>query len=117
MVGQLQEIVNQIINNNKLLKERVNKIGAAKIKLLFIKQFAGERLKLKRFLIQMYCKITQEAVKLPTPMDQVAYIGLFLIERALKWFKPYFTKIQINKIISTNLEVKYIFLSWGGFVE
>ena len=65
----------------------------------------------------MHFKIIQEAVKLTTPIDQVAYIGLFLIERALKWFKPYFTKIQINSIISTNLEVKYIFLSWGGFIE
>ena len=31
MVGQLQEIINQIIDNNRLLKERVNKIGAAKL--------------------------------------------------------------------------------------
>ena len=68
-VGQLQEIVNQIIDNNKLLKERVNKIGVAKIKLPSIKRFAGERLKLKGFLIQMYFKITQEVAKLPTPMD------------------------------------------------
>ena len=30
------------MDNNKLLKERVNKIEAAKIKLLSIKQFAGE---------------------------------------------------------------------------
>ena len=59
----------------------------------------------------------QEAIKLPTPIDQVIYIGLFLIERALKQFKPYFIKIQINRITSINLEVKYIFLSWGGFVE
>ena len=50
-------------------------------------------------------------------MDQVIYIGLFLIGRALKQFKPYLTKIQINSITSTNLEVKYMFLSWGGFIE
>ena len=50
-------------------------------------------------------------------MNQVAYIGLFLTGRALKQFKPYFTKIQINSITSTNLEVKYMFLSWGGFAE
>jgi len=35
----------------------------------------------------------QEGVKLATPIDQVAYTGLFLIERALKWFKPYLTEI------------------------
>ena len=50
IVGQLQEIVNQIIDNNKLLKERVNKMGVVKIKLLFIKRFVGKRLKLKGFL-------------------------------------------------------------------
>ena len=38
-------------NNNKLLKERINKMGAVKIKLLSIKRFIGERLKLKGFLI------------------------------------------------------------------
>ena len=53
----------------------------------------------------------------PSTVDQVAYIGLFLTGRALKWFKPYLTKIQINGIMSTNLEVKYMFLSWGGFAE
>ena len=44
-------------------------MGAVKIKLLSIKRFVGEKLKLKGFLIQMHFKITQEAVKLPTPMD------------------------------------------------
>ena len=92
-------------------------MGTAKIKLLFIKRFAEKRLKLKGFLIQIYFKITQKVAKLPMPIDQVAYIELFLIRRALKQFKPYFTKIQINSIIFTNLEVKYIFLSWGGFTE
>ena len=57
MVGQLQKIVDQITDNNKALKERVNRMGAAKIKLPLIKQFAGERLKLKGFLIQMHFKI------------------------------------------------------------
>ena len=32
-------------------------MGVVKIKLLFIKRFAGERLKLKGFLIQMHFKI------------------------------------------------------------
>ena len=65
----------------------------------------------------MHFKITQEEVKLPILMDQVVYIGLFLIGRALKQFKPYFTEIQLNSIMSTNLKVKYLFLSWGGFAE
>ena len=57
------------MDNNKLLKERVNRIGMAKIKLLSIKRFAGERLKLKEFLMQIYFKIIQEVVKLPMSMD------------------------------------------------
>ena len=117
IVGQLQEIVNQIIDNNKALKERVNRIGAAKIKLLSIKRFAEGRLKLKGFLMQMYFKITQKGVKLPTLINQVAYIGLFLLGRALKQFKPYLTKVQLNSIMFTNLEVKYLFLSQGEFIE
>jgi len=35
----------------------------------------------------------QEGAKLVTPMDQVVYIELFLIGRALKWFKSYLTEI------------------------
>ena len=58
IVGQLQDIVDQMTNNNKLLKEQVNKIGAVKIKLLSIKRFVEERLKLKGFLTQIYFKVT-----------------------------------------------------------
>jgi len=41
----------------------------------------------------MHFKVMQEGVKLVIPIDQVVYIGLFLTGRALKWFKPYLTKI------------------------
>jgi len=41
----------------------------------------------------MHFKVMQEGVKLAIPIDQVAYAGLFLTGRALKWFKPYLTKI------------------------
>ena len=37
--------------NNTALEYRVNGIGAVKVKLLLIKQFLGEQLKLKGFLI------------------------------------------------------------------
>ena len=49
--GQLQEIVNYLQDNNRILKERINGIRAVKIKLPLIKWFLGERLKLKGFLI------------------------------------------------------------------
>ena len=48
---------------------------------------------------------------LPTVIEQVAYTGLFLIGRALEWFKPYFTKIQLNGMSTTNIEARYIFLT------
>ena len=41
----------------------------------------------------MHFKVTQEGVKLVIPVDRIAYIGLFLIGRALKWFKFYLIKI------------------------
>ena len=49
-VGQLQEIVNQLTENNVILENRINGIGVAKVKLPSIKRFLGERLKLKGFL-------------------------------------------------------------------
>jgi len=50
----------------------------------------------------MHFKVIQERAKLAIAIDQVVYIGLFLIGRVLEWFKPYFTKIQVNSIITTN---------------
>jgi len=41
----------------------------------------------------MHFKVTQEGVKLATPMDRIAYAGLFLLGRALKWFKSYLIEI------------------------
>ena len=43
-------------------------------------------------------------------IKQVAYAGLFLIKRVLEWFKPYFTKIQLNRLNTTNIKVWYMFL-------
>ena len=43
-------MVNYLLDNNRILKERINGIGVVKVKLLLIKRFLGERLKLKGFL-------------------------------------------------------------------
>jgi len=43
-------MVNRLIDNNAILKERLNSIGIVKIKLPLIERFIGERLKLKGFL-------------------------------------------------------------------
>ena len=47
----------------------------------------------------------------------MAYAGLFLIGRVLEWFKPYLTKIQLNGMSTTNIEVQYMFLIQEGFAN
>ena len=44
-------MVNYLQDNNRILKERINRIGVVKIKLPLIKRFLGEKLRLKGFLI------------------------------------------------------------------
>ena len=69
-----------------------------------VKYFLGEAYKLRGFLTQIKIKITNKGLGLPTVIKQIAYTGLFLIGRALKWFKPYLTKIQLNGMGTTNVE-------------
>ena len=78
--------------------------------MLLVKYYLGEAYKLKRFLIQIKIKITNKGLGLPIVIKQVAYTGLFLTEKVLEWFKPYFTKIQLNGISTTNIKVWYMFL-------
>ena len=70
----------------------------------------GEVYKLKGFLTQIKIKIINKGLGLPIAIEQVAYAKLFLTGRVLKWFKPYFTKIQLNGLNTINIEVRYIFL-------
>ena len=78
--------------------------------MLSVKHFLGEVYKLKGFFIQIKIKITNEGLGLPIAIKQIAYTKLFLTERVLKWFKPYLTKIQLNGLNTTNIEVWYMFL-------
>ena len=48
---QLQEIINYLQDNSRILEERINGIGIAKVKLPLIKRFLRKKLKLKGFLI------------------------------------------------------------------
>ena len=75
-----------------------------------VKYFLGEVYKLRGFLTQIKIKITNKGLGLPIAIKQVAYAGLFLTERVLEWFKPYLTKIQLNGLNTTNIEVWYMFL-------
>ena len=49
-MGQPQEIVDQLIGNRQVLENKINKIGILKIKILLIKKFIGEKVKLEGFL-------------------------------------------------------------------
>ena len=49
-----------------------------------VKYFLGEVYKLRGFLMQIKIKITNKGLGLLIAMEQMAYIGLFLIERVLK---------------------------------
>ena len=62
------------------------------------------------FLTQIKIKITNKGLGLLMAIKQVAYVELFLTGRVLKWFKPYLTKIQLNGLNTTIVEIWYIFL-------
>ena len=61
--------------------------------MLLVKYYSGEAYKLRGFLTQIKIKITNKGLGLPMAIEQVAYAGLFLIERVLEWFKPYLTEV------------------------
>ena len=78
--------------------------------MLLVKYFLEEVYKLRGFLMQIKIKITNKGLGLLTVIKQIAYAELFLIGRVLEWFKPYFTKIQLNGMSTTNIKVWYMFL-------
>jgi hypothetical protein len=49
-MGQLCEVVNQLINNGVVLDNKINSIKISKVKMPSIKRFSGEKVKLKGFL-------------------------------------------------------------------
>ena len=63
----------------------------------------------------MSLKLRYKGPKIATLADIVVYVGIFLIGKALEWFKLYLIEYQMNKATTTNLETKYIFLSWENF--
>ena len=85
--------------------------------MLSVKRFLGEAYKLREFLMQIKIKITNKGPGLPIAIKQVAYTGLFLTGRALEWFKPYLTEVQINGLNTTNIKARYIFLTQDGFAN
>ena len=52
--------------------------------MLLVKHYLGEVYKLKGFLTQIKIKIINKELGLLTVIEQMAYAGLFLIERVLE---------------------------------
>ena len=50
IIGQLQQIVNQLTSNRQVLENKITKLGISKIKMPLVKRFSGEKAKLKGFL-------------------------------------------------------------------
>ena len=51
IISQLQQIINQLISNRQVLKNKIAELGISKVKMLSVKKFSGEKAKLKGFLI------------------------------------------------------------------
>ena len=49
-MGQLQFIIDQLIGNRQVLKNKINEMGISKVKMPLIKRFNGEKVKFKEFL-------------------------------------------------------------------
>ena len=50
IIGQLQQIINQLTGNGQALENKITKIGIFKVKMPSVKRFSGKKVKLKGFL-------------------------------------------------------------------
>ena len=50
IMGQLQQIINQLTSNGQALENKIIEMGIFKVKMPLVKRFSGKKAKLKRFL-------------------------------------------------------------------
>ena len=50
IMGQLQQIINQLTSNRQVLENKINKISITKIKMPLVEKFSDKKAKLKGFL-------------------------------------------------------------------
>jgi len=72
------------MDNWALIKEQLDVYKYQLVKMLLIKKFNGDQLKLKGFLTQIKIRINNKGSKLATPFNKVIYIGMHLIGKPLK---------------------------------
>ena len=65
LVEQYRKIIIQLVDNQAVLKEQLDRQGYRVIKMPSVKQFLREVYKLKRFLTQVKIKIINKGVGLP----------------------------------------------------
>ena len=80
-----------------------------------IKHFAENRSKWKGFLTQVKIQINNERLRLPIPLKKITYTEMYLTGKPFKWFQLYLAKAQVNGAISTNKEMRDMFLLQEGF--
>ena len=51
IIGQLQQIINQLTSNRQVLENKINEMGIFKVKMPSVKKFSSEKGKFKGFLI------------------------------------------------------------------
>ena len=50
IIGQLQQIINQLTSNRQALENKITEIGIFKVKIPLVKKFNSKKAKLKGFL-------------------------------------------------------------------
>ena len=50
IMGQLQQIINQLISNRQALENKITKMGIFKVKMPLVEKFNGKKAKFKGFL-------------------------------------------------------------------
>ena len=50
IIGQLQQIINQLTSNGQVLENKINKMGIIKVKMPLVKRFSNKKAKFKGFL-------------------------------------------------------------------
>ena len=50
IIGQLQQIINQLTSNRQALENKINEIGITKVKIPSVKRLSGKKAKFKGFL-------------------------------------------------------------------
>ena len=72
------------MDNQAVFKEQLDKQKHQPVKMLVIKKFNKNQLKLKGFLMQIKIKINNEGLRLATLFNKVIYAGMHLIGKPFK---------------------------------